>query len=92
MAEEKKNYLSNKIIIDERENITINGITEVLSFDDEGIVCAGDLGIIIVKGNNLHIGRLDLEARILTAEGAVDSVEYADSPSVGGGILKKLFR
>ena len=35
MADDKRNYSNHKIIIDERESITINGVTEVLSFDEE---------------------------------------------------------
>ena len=92
MADDKRNYMNHKIVIVERENITVNGVTEVLSFDEEGIMCASDLGLIIIRGNNLHIGRLDLDARVLTAEGAVDAVEYADGPVGGGGIFKRLFR
>ncbi len=50
------------------------------------------MGLIVIRGNNLHISRLDLEAQVLEAEGSVDSVEYADEPITGGGLLKKLFR
>ena len=92
MTDDKRNYSNHNIIIDERESITINGVTEVLSFDEEGIVCASTLGVIIVKGNNLHISRLDLDSQVLSAEGGIDAVEYADEPISGGGILKRLFR
>ncbi len=92
MADDKRNYSNHKIIIDERESITINGVTEVLSFDEEGIMCSSTLGLIVIRGNNLHISRLDLDAEVLSAEGSINSVEYADEPITGGGILKRLFR
>ena len=92
MADDKRNYSNHRIIIEERESIVINGVTEVLSFDEESIVCVTDLGLVVVKGNGLHITRLDLDSEVLSAEGGIDSAEYADEPLTGGGILKKLFR
>ncbi|MCJ7855225.1 sporulation protein YabP [Lachnospiraceae bacterium NSJ-143] len=92
MAEDKRNYSNHKIIIDERENVTINGVNEVLSFDEESIVCVSNLGVIVVRGENLHISRLDLDAEVLCAEGRVDSVTYEEEFAVKGGFFNRIFR
>ena len=94
MAEEKKNAYKHRIIIDEREEITITGVGEVLSFDDETIVCATDMGIVVVRGNDLHIERLDPEAGILSARGNAQSLEYTEEGIFDqkGGLLRRIFR
>ena len=50
------------------------------------------MGLIAVRGSNLHISRLDLEAQVLEAEGNIDSAEYAEEPISGNSLLKRLFR
>ncbi|MCI1931530.1 MAG: sporulation protein YabP [Clostridia bacterium] len=91
MSEESRRNI-NRIVIDEREEITINGVEEVMSFDDESIICTSELGMIVIKGSELHIGKLSLEEGILTAQGMIESVSYEDEPLTGGGFFKKLFR
>jgi len=92
MNEDKRGYINNKIIIEERQNVILNGVTEVLSFDEENIVCNTDLGLIMVKGRGIHITRLDLEARVLCAQGDIDSAEYGEESMGTSGLFKKLFR
>lgn len=91
LSDERKSNV-NRIVIDEREEITINGVEEVISFDDESIICTSELGMIVIKGSELHIGKLSLEEGILMAQGMIESVSYQDEPLTSGGFLKKLFR
>ena len=93
MAEEKKRRGRHMLVMEERERVRITGVTDVLSFDEEGIMLETDAGLLIIKGEGLHVGMLDLEAGEVTIEGTADSASYADG---GGGerrsFLGKLFR
>jgi len=91
LSDDRKN-IYNKIVIEERQSITLNGVEEVISFDEENIICQGALGMIVVRGSDLHIGRLSLDDGILSAQGNIDSVAYQDEAITGGGFLKRLFR
>ena len=48
-------------------------------------------GMLVVRGQGLHVERLQLEAGELIVEGEVGLVEYDDSVQPRGGLLKRLF-
>lgn len=72
-----------KIVVEERENIFINGVTDVVSFDEEMIVAESEMGEIVLKGNNLHVNRLNLEKGELEIDGEVESINYEETGSMG---------
>lgn len=95
MAEEKKRSGRHTLTMEEREKMQIGGVLEVLSFDEEGVMMETSCGLLVLKGAELHIGRLDLEEGEVTVNGTIDSIDYSDG-SVSGGrahpLLGKLFR
>ena len=50
------------------------------------------LGELTVRGNQLHIERIDLQAGELELQGQVDALTYADQPAVRGGFFARIFR
>lgn len=48
-------------------------------------------GMLVVRGQGLHVERLQLEAGELIVEGEVGLVEYDDSVQPRGGLLGRLF-
>lgn len=76
--------LKHKIIIDNRESAIFTGITDVISFDDEIIISETSLGILIIKGENLHISNLNLDSGDLTIFGKISNLNYEDSPKSKG--------
>lgn len=85
--EENKHSLT----INNRENFEASGITDVLSYDDETIVADSQKGILIVRGNGLHILSLDLQRGNLSAEGNITSLSY-DNNTNRSSIWSKLFK
>ena len=71
-----------KVLIEERGRVAIDGVTEVISFDEESIVCETNMGTIIVKGEGLHVEKLNLDQGELDITGAVDSLEYGEEERV----------
>lgn len=93
MAEEKRKSSKHTLNMEERERVRIGGVLEVLSFDEEGIMMETTCGLLMLKGNGMHIGKLDLEAGDVTVDGSVDSVTYSDGTfTEKHSILGKLFR
>ncbi len=82
------------ILLENREKLTISGILDVESFDDQNIILHTDLGVLIVKGDDLHINKLNIESGELVIEGYIISCNYtdADISSKGFGFLGKIFR
>ena len=97
MIEEKKierKPSRHSVVLEKRESCTITGVLDVISFDEEAIVSETELGILIVRGVNLHVSRLNLETEDLAVDGEITSIAYEDQPGHGGkaSIWGKLFR
>ena len=93
MAEEKRKNGRHTLHMEEREKVHIGGVTEVMSFDEEGIMMETACGLLMLKGAGLHIGKLDLESGDVTVDGSIDSITYSDgSFTEKHSILGKLFR
>lgn len=87
-----KNYENiHNIIIESREKMSISGVIGVEEFDENTINCTTNCGGLNVRGQNLHIEKLDLEQNELSLVGIIQSVEY-DDQMARGSILSRLFR
>ncbi|MBR4935374.1 MAG: sporulation protein YabP [Anaerotignum sp.] len=93
MPEEKRKAARHTLQMDERERVRISGVLDVMSFDEEGIMMETASGVLWLKGNGLHMGKLDLESGDVQVEGMVDSITYSDGAfAEKHSILSKLFR
>ena len=58
--EERKTINTNiiqNLILENREKLTISGVNDVLSFDDQVVVVETDLGLLTVKGENIRVNK-----------------------------------
>ena len=83
MPDEKKSAYKHKVIIEQRERVGVTGVVDVISFDEETIIGETDLGVIIVRGTNLHVNKLNLDSGELDVDGDVYSVTYEDQAAYG---------
>lgn len=83
MEETKKNLnIIQNIILENREKLTISGVLDVLSFDDQIIIVETELGLLTIKGENLKINKLNIETSDVTLDGLVSSLYYSNSDSM----------
>ena len=84
------------LVITDRKLMTLNGVEDVISFDDAGITMKTTLGTLSVDGNDLHISKLNLDGGEIAIEGTVNGLYYiaeADSfTAKGEGRFKRFFR
>lgn len=97
MPEEKKFKSASRHAINlvRRESMTATGVLDVISFDEESIIAETELGMLIIRGINLHVNRLNLENGELAVDGEVSGITYEDSGGYVKGkpsLLGKLFR
>jgi sporulation protein YabP len=96
MAEDKKisKPMVQNLILENREKLSISGVIDVESFNDECVIVETELGTLIVKGIDLHINKLNIDSSELGIEGDIVSCEYSDreSRSRGGGFFARMFR
>ena len=71
MEEKIGSNRQHKLILQNRGKGNITGICDVVSFDENAVVLDTDMGLLTIKGKELHVSRLTLE------KGEVDT-----SPSI----------
>lgn len=81
------------VIMEDRHTLTVSGISDVDSFDEQTVIVFTDMGELTVKGGGLHINRLSLEVGEIMIEGSISSLSYSDSkPTQEGGFWSRVFR
>lgn len=89
---DKANMLGDHhVILEGRQSLSISGVEDVESFDEESIIMRTIKGILVVRGENLHIEKLSLDGGDVKVEGDVDSLTYEEE-TTHGGFLARLFR
>lgn len=82
--------LNHHLILEDREKLTVSGVEEVESFDENTIVMDTAQGVLVVRGEELHIEKLSLDGGDLKVEGMIESLVY-EAPRRGkGGFLSRL--
>ncbi len=93
--EEKREKRGHRLTIDNRKNGTISGVVDVLAFDVNEIRLETELGMLTVKGKELHISRLTLDQGEVNLEGTVEALVYSNGAVRGrhkAGSWKRLFQ
>ena len=67
-----------RLSLDRRARLEIEGVVEVESFDDVGVLLLTDCGELNIEGKELKIGVLDTDKGILSIDGSVDAVYYSE--------------
>ena len=83
--------LSQRIDLTGRERLTVTGVEDVERFDELSVVMRTAAGVLVVTGEDLHIGKLSLEGGELYVDGRVTSISYEDTPNRQGGFFSRLF-
>jgi len=97
IVEERKNNINTNImqniILENREKLSISGVNDVLSFDDQVIIMETELGLLTVKGENLKINRLNIDTSEVIVEGTINNLIYSEHQAKSeGGFLSKIFK
>ena len=66
------------IILENRKNLVIDGVTDVISFDDINIDLDTLGGRLSISGNELHIHTLCLEKGQIAVDGQISELVYQD--------------
>ena len=98
VVEERKNLGLNNVvqnlILENRNKLSVSGVKDVLSFDDELVVMETDLGLLTIKGDNLKINKLSIDTGDVVVEGEISNLGYNNHSKKNeeGGILSKIFK
>ena len=99
MIEERKsinvnNNIIQNLVLENREKLSISGVNDVISFDDQVVMVDTELGLLTVKGENIRINKLSLDTAEVIVEGEISSLSYSqkNTDKTTGTLLSKIFK
>ncbi|SET41646.1 sporulation protein YabP [[Clostridium] polysaccharolyticum] len=92
--EERTIRPNHNISMHSREMVNITGVKDVLSFDAGEVLLDTEQGILMIRGQELHVSRLTLEKGEVDVDGRIDSLTYSDTGygKSGESFLGRLFK
>ena len=85
----EEGHLPHKLQLNERSSLTMTGVAEVVSFDENTVVLQTSLGLLIVQGQQLQLKNLTLEGGQVAVEGSISALSYEEPRQTG---WRRLFR
>ena len=82
-------HIPHKLTLDERKSLTMTGVTEVVSFDEDSVLLRTALGTLLVQGQQLQLKTLTLEGGNVAVEGRISALTY-EEPRQGGWFRRVL--
>lgn len=86
---ENQMQLPHRLTLNERRQLSMTGVSEVVSFDDTAVVLRTELGTLVIQGQQLQLKTLSLEGGQVVVDGSVSALHY-EEPRTGGGWLRRL--
>lgn len=95
MQEDKKVVkLPHNIILEDRKMLSISGVNDIDSFDENVVILFTEMGELTVKGSNLHISKLNVDTGELTMDGDISALFYNEGTQKKstGSLFSKMFK
>ncbi len=93
--EERPRNSVHKVYINARKTAVLSGVRDVLSFDAAEVYLETEQGILLIRGDELHVNRLSLEKGEIDIDGRIDSFAYSeidDTKKKAASFLGRLFQ
>lgn len=71
-------HLPHKLCLNERKELTMTGVTEVVSFDDSTVILRTALGTLLIQGQQLQLKTLSLDGGQVAVEGSICALTYEE--------------
>ena len=72
-----------KLSLDERKKLTVSGVGEVVSFEENAVVLRTSRGTLLVRGQDLHLKTLSLDGGQVAVDGTVQCHERKPGRTLG---------
>ncbi len=80
------------IIMEDRKKISLTGIKDILSFDDETVSVISVMGKAVIRGKEIKIESFNVENGDMVIEGRFDALVYLNDSSAKGSVIRRLFK
>lgn len=86
---EQKPVLPHKLTLNDRKQLTVTGVTEVVSFDEGAVIAHTEQGTLVVQGKDLQLKTLLPEGGQVAVEGHISALIY-EEPRPAGSLWRRL--
>lgn len=82
------------LVLENRGKLSVSGVLDVLSFDDQVVMIETELGLLTCKGENLRINKLSIDTSEVIVDGEISYLAYSENnhEREGQSLLSKIFR
>lgn len=87
-----KILLQHKVIIENRGAMSVDGVTQVVAYDENRIVLRTDYGTLIVTGRDLVAGEISSSNNTMKLTGNIDALQYKGARDKREGLLSRITR
>ena len=84
MANELNRAEPHELRLENREKLSVTGVREVESFDENAIVLNTARGVLIIRGENLHLKTLSIDGGQVAVSGTIGSLSYEEARKTRG--------
>lgn len=81
MAYEEKQKLikrAHNVIMEDRSKLTVSGVEDVSSFDENEVVMATVNGTLVLRGSGLKIDKLSVDTGDIAIQGLITDLSYEE--------------
>lgn len=83
--------MPHQIILENRKTLSVSGVREVVSFDENQVEMTTSMGDLTVRGEALHISKTDVETGELLLDGEISEICYSAVKGSSGGLWSRVF-
>lgn len=81
-----------QVTLFDREEMTVDGVLSLGSYDEKEIVMETEHGMLTVKGEGLNIKQLNLDKSNVIVDGLVKTITYDDVAHGKKGLLERFLK
>lgn len=82
---------SHRMVLEQRKSLSVTGVTEVVSFDENLVHLKTQQGALLIHGEGLSLKNLTQQGGQVAVEGLVKAMQYEETRAAAGGFLRRLF-
>ena len=87
---QREAQMSHLVTMEDRKKLSLSGVVDVSGFDEELVVLSTSLGMLTIRGEQMHIERIDLDTGLLELHGRIRELSYEEQTQPGS-LWSRLF-
>ena len=93
MTNQERQSTPHNIVMENRKKLSISGVIEIESFNEQMIEAITEMGMLIIRGEGLHINKLSKDTKDVCVDGKIASLVYQQKNNkASGSVFKRLFK